>query len=183
MKLVTAVLLLIVHLPQAFCQERGVFIGKGEVSFTSIAPLEVISAKSGELNGIVDLDKSTFAFNFPVRSFSGFNSPLQKEHFNEHYLETDKYPKATFTGKIIELEKVEGDYLQEIYAKGKMTIHGQTKIMTIQVSMDRKNNTLEAKSDFTVSLSDFGISIPTLLEAKISPNINVSVRIKLYNNE
>ena len=77
-------------------------VEKGHVSFTSEAPLEVIKANSKQLRGAMNLDENTFAFVVSTRSFEGFNSPLQKEHFNEKYLESDLYPNTTFTGKIIE---------------------------------------------------------------------------------
>src|SRR5205809_7976282 len=75
---------------------------KGTIAFRSEAPLEVIKASSNELRGIIETQKKQFAFSIKLKSFKGFNSGLQKEHFNENYLESDKYPDATFVGKIIE---------------------------------------------------------------------------------
>lgn len=83
-------------------------------------PLELIEARSIELKGLIDPAKQTFAFSVSTNSFEGFNSKLQREHFNENYLESAKYPKSTFTGKII--EKVDfttnGEHI--ICAKGKL---------------------------------------------------------------
>ena len=77
-------------------------ITKGNIHFNSNAPNEIIKASSNQLKGVLDLTKKTFAFKVAVSSFEGFNSPLQKEHFNENYMESFNYPEITFSGKIIE---------------------------------------------------------------------------------
>jgi hypothetical protein len=68
----------------------------GKVSFKSEAPLELIKASSEKLAGILDAGKKSFAFLVPMSSFNGFGKPLQKDHFNENYIESDKYPNAKF---------------------------------------------------------------------------------------
>ena len=152
--------------------------GAGSVSFISDAPLEKITASSEELRGIIDMEKRTFAFTFPVSTFEGFNSPLQKEHFNEHYLETKEFPNATFTGVLIGTEEIcAGECELEMYAKGKMTIHGITVLMTIPVRIEVKPSEWRASGEFYVALSDHGIGIPKILEAKIATEIAVSVAV------
>src|SRR5688500_18189253 len=74
----------------------------GHTKFTSEAPLELIKAQSDKTTGVLDCSTKNVAFSIDVESFDGFNSGLQKEHFRENYMETEKYPKATFKGKIIE---------------------------------------------------------------------------------
>ena len=99
--LITAVLIFV--LGSSFREPLSIFnITKGKISFSSDAPLELITAISNELKGLIETEKKQFAFSVKVRSFKGFNSGFQKDHFNENYLETDKYPEATFSGKIIE---------------------------------------------------------------------------------
>ena len=75
---------------------------EGSVEFTSDAPLELIEAQSDEIIGLLNLDERSFAFRAPMRSFEGFNSALQRTHFNENYLESAKYPFTIFSGKVIE---------------------------------------------------------------------------------
>ena len=75
---------------------------KGTIIFWSDAPLELIKASSNQLKGIFNAEQKQFAFTLNVNTFKGFNSPLQQEHFNENYLESTKYPRASFEGKIIE---------------------------------------------------------------------------------
>lgn len=152
--------------------------GNGTISFVSNAPLETIKAASDKLSGIISYEQNNFAFSFPVKSFEGFNSPLQKEHFNEHYLETAQYPKSTFTGKIIGLDICGLDCEIQVFAKGKLEIHGITKIVTIPVEFRKIGNKIEAKSIFQLDLSDYNINIPKILEAKISPIIDVTVDVE-----
>ena len=72
------------------------------VKFCSNAPLEIIKAESDQLKGVLNLDNKTFAFKLFIKTFQGFNSPLQQEHFYENYLEVRTYPESVFQGKILE---------------------------------------------------------------------------------
>lgn len=152
---------------------------KGLIEFTSDASLEQISAKSSVLRGILDPEKRAFAFSVPVTSFQGFNSALQREHFNENYLESDQYPEATFTGKIIEQIDflLPGDYT--IRAKGKLTIHGIVSERIIKSTVKVNNNEIRITSDFSVLLVDHGIQIPRVVNQKIAEEINVHVSMTL----
>src|SRR5438128_363339 len=89
----------------------------GIVRFHSDAPQELIRAESGKLRGALDPEKKAFAFRIYMSSFQGFNSPLQREHFNENYMETPKYPEAQFQGKIIEDVDISKDGEYEVRAK------------------------------------------------------------------
>lgn len=164
-------------------EDSSLYRGKGSVEFVSEAPLERISASSDQLIGIIDLTKRTFAYTFSVSSFIGFNSPLQREHFNEHYLESSKYPKAVFTGKIIGWKDCTGACAQDVLAKGKLEIHGVTQIVNIPVALQYNNTTMSASATFDLVLEDFDISIPLILEAKISPIINVKVDIEFNQSD
>lgn len=96
---------------------------KGEAYFKSDASLELIEAKSKKLRGVINAAKRTFAFSIPIQSFKGFNSALQRVHFNENYLESDAYANATFSGKIIEKIDFTKDGVYTVRAKGKLKIH------------------------------------------------------------
>jgi polyisoprenoid-binding protein YceI len=142
----------------------------GELNFTSDAPLEVIKAKSENLQGALDLSKKTFAFKLYIRSFDGFNSPLQKEHFYENYLEADLFPNATFTGKIIENIN-EGE--NKVRAKGILSIHGVENEVIIIIYINKKNEIIEFKSDFKVKLDDYNIELPKIVYQKIAEIVDV----------
>lgn len=148
---------------------------KGKVFFRSDAPMELIQASSEEIIGLIDMQKKTFAFRIPVSSFEGFNSPLQREHFNENYLETDRFPNAQFSGTIdgdIDITKV-GDY--DVFAKGTLEIHGVKKARAIQsrISVDQAGN-MKIQTEFIVPLKDHEIKIPTIVRYKIAETINVT---------
>lgn len=150
-------------------------VAGGYIHFTSDAPLELIEARSDQLRGLIDPEKNTFAFSVPMNSFEGFNSPLQKEHFNENYLESPKYPKATFAGKIIE----DIDYTQDgeftIRAKGRMNIHGVEQERIIRSRIRIEGGKLTVNSEFTVLLKEHNIAIPRIVYQKIAEEIKVVI--------
>jgi polyisoprenoid-binding protein YceI len=150
-------------------------ISKGKVDFHSRAPLELIHASSEDVKGVIDVKNKQFAFKVNIVSFEGFNSPLQREHFNENYMETKMHPGATFSGKIIEDVDLRKDGIYTVRAKGKLTIHGieQERIINSQVTV--KNNRISINSEFVVALADHSIKIPRVVYDKLAPDINVTV--------
>ncbi|MGQ1785286.1 MULTISPECIES: YceI family protein [unclassified Saccharicrinis] len=157
--------------------QAQIYNGTGTVDFFSVAPLETIKASSDQLRGLLNLENQTFAFVLSVQSFEGFNSPLQKEHFNEHYLETKKYPKTEFSGKMIGMDECGEPCKKTIYAKGKLKLHGITRVITVPVSIERKDGIINATADFKVLLYNFDITVPRILESKIAPEISVRVNL------
>lgn len=151
----------------------------GFVTFHSDAPLELITASSKQLRGKLDIDKKLFAFTVLVTSFSGFNNPLQKEHFNENYLESSLFPSASFSGRIIEdIDfNVEGNY--SIRAKGNFIIHGVAQERIIKGDIVISKGTISIKSDFTILLSDHNIAIPKIVHEKLASEIKITVKADL----
>lgn len=152
-------------------------IDKGEISFTSNAKLELINAASKKIHGRIDPATGQFAFIVKIQSFEGFNSNLQREHFNENFMETDKYFEATFAGKIIEPIDFAKDGIYDVRAKGTLTIHGkkQTRIIPGRVQIEK--GTLKIISDFTVPLADHDIKVPQLITEKIATEIIVKLNV------
>ena len=164
----------------AFSPGKGVFISQnGTVKFVSKAPLETIKAESKKLSGALDAEKRTFAFAIPIISFEGFNSPLQKEHFNENYLESEKIPNAIFKGKIIEEVDLDTPGTYTIRAKGTMNIHGVDKEMIIKSKVTTTAAQMAIESSFTITLKDFNIIIPKLVNQKIAEDILVDVKMDM----
>ena len=147
----------------------------GDISFKSDAPLELITAASSEVRGVIDVQKNTFAFSVPVKSFEGFNSPLQKEHFNENYMESTTYPIATFSGKIIEDIDYKKDGTYMVRAKGVLNVHGVEQERIIKSDIIIKNGAIDVKSNFAILLEEHNIKIPKIVFQKISPEIQVQV--------
>ncbi len=148
---------------------------EGAVYFKSDAPLELIEARSGQMRAIIDAGKRTFAFSVPISSFQGFNSPLQQVHFNENYLESQLYPAATFSGKIIEKIDFSTPGTYTIRAKGILRIHGIEQERIIKSKLTVSDGALTATAQFTVLLDEHGISIPKIVYQKIAEEIEVEV--------
>ena len=155
----------------------------GVVEFTSDAPLELINARSESLRGILDLNQNTFAFSIDMQTFEGFNSDLQRTHFNENYIESRIYPRATFTGKIIERIDWTSEGLTDVRAKGFLEIHGvkQERIIASRVEIFTDRVLIEA--EFTVPIKDHNISIPKIVAQKISEKITVSIELRMLRNQ
>lgn len=151
----------------------------GSISFRSEAPLEIITASSSELKGIIDHDAQTFAFVVPITSFKGFNNGLQQQHFYENYLESSKYPEATFSGKIIEDIDLTQPGTYHVRAKGQLNIHGRTQERIIKTELVSDGTKIIAKSDFMVPLTDHQIEVPRIVFQKIAQEIKVNVRATL----
>lgn len=151
----------------------------GSASFTSDAPLEVIKASSKNIIGALKSTDKSFAFSVLVKSFEGFNSSLQRTHFNENYLESDKYPKITFEGKIIEDITLTTEGTYNIRGKGRFTVHGITQERIIPCKLVITNDKLTVTSNFSVFLADHNIKIPSVVNQKIAEEITVSIKIEL----
>lgn len=148
----------------------------GEVFFRSEAKLELIDAKSQKLEAIVDFQKKTFEFLIPINSFKGFNAELQREHFLDRYMESDKFPVATFTGKIIEDVDISKSSEITVRAKGKLTIHGIEQERIIKSKITIQGNVVTVYSVFSVPLKDHKIKVPRVVQEKIANEVLVQVK-------
>ena len=154
-------------------------VSSGSIFFRSEASLEIIKAQSSELKGILVTDKKQFAFIVSIRSFKGFNSPLQQEHFNENYMESNKFPAASFEGKIIEDIDFTKDGVYSIRTKGNLSIHGVVQERIIKSEITVKNTNISIRSNFTVLLSDHNIPIPKVVHEKLASEIQVDIKADL----
>lgn len=152
----------------------------GTISFTSDAPLEIIKASSDALRGILDITQQNFAFTIPIESFQGFNSPLQREHFRENYMETTKFPTATFSGRIVEQVDLSKPGTYDIRAKGMLNIHGVSRERIIRCLLLVSEEEIQVSSSFSVYLRDHDISIPRMVYQKIAEEIAVEVALVLH---
>ena len=151
----------------------------GEVFFRSEAKLELIDAKSQKLEAIVDFQKKTFEFLIPINSFKGFNAELQREHFLDRYMESDKFAVATFKGKIIEDVDLSKPTEITIRAKGKLTIHGIEQERIIKSKISVQGNVVSILSVFSVPLKDHKIKVPRVVQEKIANEVLVQVKATL----
>ena len=158
-------------------------VDKGEIGFSSNASLEMIQATSDKVSGLIDPSNNQFAFLVNIQSFKGFNSELQRQHFNENYMESEKYPKATFSGKIIEQVDFSRDSTYEVRAKGDLDIHGQKQSRIIKSKLTIKNGQVMIESRFIVPLTDHIITIPKIVSQKIATEIEVHFKASLLRQK
>ncbi len=152
------------------------FTKEGYVSFFSHTIVEDIKADNQQVLSIVDTTTGEIAIQLLMRSFQ-FKKALMQEHFNENYVESYKYPKATFKGVILNLnEIVEGDFETEI--KGILLVHGREKEVSTMVKVAKKNEMLILTGHFMVEVADFDIKIPSIVANNIAKTIEVSFELK-----
>jgi polyisoprenoid-binding protein YceI len=162
----------------AFADAQNMYMTKtGKVSFNSQAKSpEKVEAENNEVSSIINTQTGEMVFAVLIKSFH-FASALMEEHFNENYVESNKYPKASFKGKIINLSTVNfskaGAYPATV--EGELTFHGITKKLTSSGSITIKSGKINASSKFHVKLKDFNISIPSLVADKISEDIDITI--------
>jgi YceI-like domain len=147
----------------------------GIASFISYAPLEVIKAKSNHMRGAIDPGARTCLFVIRVNTFQGFNSGLQQEHFNENYLESEKFPEASFRGKLVEDVDLRKDGTYAVRAKGMLTLHGVQQERIINGTIEVKSGTMHIHSQFSILLEDHNITVPRIVHQKISPEMEVTI--------
>jgi len=151
----------------------------GVTKFTSEAPLELIKAESNRTIGVINCATKNVAFSIDIDSFEGFNSGLQKEHFRENYMETEKYPHATFKGKIIEDVDFSRNGITTVRAKGIFNIHGTEVEKIVKVKLNIKGQEVTIDTNFEVPLQDHNIKIPKVVNQKIASIILVEVKATL----
>jgi polyisoprenoid-binding protein YceI len=152
----------------------------GHIKFYSDSPLEKIEAHNHQVNAALDAASGDFVFKVLMKSFE-FEKALMQEHFNENYVESDKFPNATFTGKVLNIKDVnvtkDGTY--ETQVEGKLTIHGLTQTVKTKGSFDVKEGKIAGKAKFNITLSDYNIKIPGAVTNNISKTVEITVEINL----
>ncbi|MBI1770358.1 MAG: YceI family protein [Bacteroidetes bacterium] len=168
MFLVFAFLAFAINLPaQKFSAE------KTYIKFFSDATIEDIAAENTKASSIFNQETGDVVFSVPIKEFE-FDKSLMKEHFNEKYMESEQYPKATFQGKISGYQtSTSGE--QKATAAGKLTIHGVTQDVQIPGTMENIKGAWKMKAKFMVKLVDYKIKIPQLLWKNIAEEVEVTV--------
>ena len=141
------------------------------IRFFSDAPMEDIEAENEDATSIVDWDSKALVFVVPISSFQ-FEKKLMQEHFNENYLETDKYPKAFFKGKIVEWDEGQGS----AKASGELEIHGVKQNVEMNGELKRTDKEMEISAVFNVRLEDYKIKIPKAVFYNIAEEVEVTVK-------
>jgi len=171
-------LVLIAFVSNFIYSQTTYFTKSGTIHFISKAALENNEATNNQAVSTLKPDNGELNFGVLIKSFK-FKNALMEEHFNENYMESTKFPKATFKGKIDNLKDVnfakEGKYNANV--SGDLTIHGITKPITATAQMEVKNKNIVATSVIIVKPEDYGIKIPELVKDKIAKEVSVEINI------
>ena len=148
----------------------------------SKAAFEPIKAKNNSSISIIDIENGGIAALIYIKDFS-FRLGLMQEHFNENYLESNKFPKSTFEGDIkdFDFNKLTNDF-KKYYLQGKLTIKGVTQIVNTEAQLRLIDEKLELKCNFNILLSDFKIKIPRVVFKKIDEKVKINLNFMYEKN-
>lgn len=173
------VMALVLTASLSFAQDKF-YTKTGKISFLSKAPLEEIEGKNKTVTAVVDSKTGAIQFAIQMKGFE-FEKQLMQQHFNENYVESDKYPKSEFKGTITNNAainyKKDGTYNTKV--KGQLTIHGVTKDVETTGTFKINGGKIDASSTFNVLISDYNIKIPSIVKEKVSDTIKITVDCSL----
>ncbi len=171
-QLLVTCLLLAASIWMANGQERW-STRSGEVRMNASTPLEDIDALNSRVNAILEPGSGGFAVVMLISEFR-FPRKLMEEHFNENYMESGRFPKATFSGKIHGLSGIGPGEEQTCRVSGELTIHGVTRPLETEAVVSRGDGAWTIRSRFTVHTEDHGIEIPRIVFKKIAEDVRVT---------
>jgi len=152
----------------------------GTVRFFSEAPLENIEAVNRQVSSALDAETGEFVFRVVMRSFS-FEKALMQQHFNDNFVESHKYPNATFQGQILDIGEIDfnsdGEY--EVTVEGDLTIKDVTRFISEQGILRIRGDNVIGESKFIVRPEEYNITIPSRFARNISQEIEVTVNVNL----
>jgi len=130
---------------------------------------------------ILDANTGEIVFQILIKSFQ-FKKALMQEHFNENYLESEKYPKSVFKGKIENFESVDltkpGKY--NVVCKGELDLHGVKNMVSQSGVLEVKaDQSVQLISAFKIPCADYNIDIPSVVATKIAKEIDVELDFNL----
>lgn len=151
----------------------------GQISFFSKTPMENIEAVNNDVTSLFNSGTGEIVFAVLIKSFH-FERALMEEHFNENYLESDKFPKSTFQGKLTNLSEVDmkkdGTYMASV--EGDLTIHGVKQHVVNKGEVIIQKGKISVTATFVIKLADYQVEIPSLVADKISESLEIKVNCK-----
>ena len=179
MKKITG-LLAIILLSTTLANAQKYMTKGGTIKFFSDTPMEKIEGVNRQANSALDFSSGNFVFKVLVRGFE-FEKALMQEHFNENYMESEKFPNSTFSGKITNIKDVNlaKDGIYKVIVEGDLSLHGVTNKVKTNGTLEVKAGKVTGKSTFNVSPKDFNIAIPKAVIKNIAEAIQVDVNVSL----
>ena len=141
--------------------------------------MEDIEARNNKVAAVLDLSTGQLAFAVPIREFQ-FKRTLMQEHFNENYMESEKYPKATFTGQVVnaaQVAKLLPTASQNVEVEGQMTLHGVSHKVAVSGTLQQRDGQLVVFAYFNIAPADYAIDIPLLVREHIAKSVSVRVNL------
>ncbi len=181
MNLLFTSIMLILHLlslqePEMKSSAAVYISGKSHVRFFSQAPLENIEATSTKLRAALNMETGILLFIIPINSFE-FEKQLMQNHFNDQYLESDKFPEARFEGKFTGAP-LELTGSTEARFEGLLTIHGETNKVSGKALLQKDGKIIHSKSTFLVRLEDYKIKVPRMVIKNIAEEVEVTIQVE-----
>jgi polyisoprenoid-binding protein YceI len=172
------IILLVLLLIVGVSQSQKMMTRAGEIKFDATVPgaLDEVIGNNKTVSSIYDKATAKLVVQGMVKSFK-FKSPLMEEHFNENYMESDKFPKTSFDGKIIGYDGKTGSYDVE----GDLTIHGVTNKVKTKMTLSNDGTKLVIAGSFIVKLIDFKIDVPTLAKKTLAETAKISLKLPFEN--
>jgi hypothetical protein len=155
------------------------FTRTGHIYFISHTDIIDIDGNNYQTGSFLNTNSGEMAFTLLMKSFK-FSLPLAEEHFNENYVESDKFPKATFKGKIVDFDsaKLIPDMDYKVVVEGDLTIHGVTAGIRESGVLRRSGNEIRAVSRFTIKLDTYKIKVPNIVADRVATEIPIDVNLK-----
>ena len=171
---------LLLFLNLAFAINAQKYMTKnGYIGFFSHTTMEDIKGDNNQVAGVLDISTGEIVFQALIKSFH-FDRALMEEHFNENYMESDKFPKTSFKGKITNLSSINfsknGTY--DVAVEGDLTIHDVTNKISVNGTLEVVTGGINANSKFKIVPEDYKINIPGVAREKINKNLEVTVTMK-----
>ncbi|MEO6904192.1 MAG: YceI family protein [Bacteroidia bacterium] len=156
-----------------------IYIGKTcVISFSAPTPVEDIAAINSITKPLLNISTGDLQMKIVMTAFI-FEKPLMQEHFNENYVESEKFPNAFFKGKINEKIDFNTDGVYKVTATGKFTIHGVEQEKTIDGTITIMDKEIKLSSDFKITFADYKVDIPALYSGVIPPDAQVKINALL----
>ncbi|MEL7530012.1 MAG: YceI family protein [Bacteroidota bacterium] len=150
----------------------------GQITFLSKTPVENIEADHKQVTSIFNAETGDLVFSLLLKGFQ-FEKELMQEHFNEKYVESDKFPKSTFKGAITNMDEVDlnKDGTYKVQVEGSLIIHGVTQPVTAEGTLTVKGDNIIAEASFPIALEDYKIEVPSVVRENIAESISIEVNM------
>jgi len=163
--------LILFFLAATIAQAQTLTFDHGKVEFHTSSIMSDIEAVSEEIVMVLNVESGAFEIRIPIASFE-FEYEMMQDHFNEEYLESDQYPDATFTGKIVQ-DISDFQEAIEVDVSGELTIHGVTKPTSFSATLSKKDELTKINCIFPIVFKDFDVEEPSILRKSVAKDVEV----------